>query len=60
MGVTVGGVNEWVPLWVRVITHHPLPQTEITYSGFYSSNQVGVIVGGCHCGFVSVSGCHCG
>ena len=58
----MGGVNEWVSLWVGVI-----PQTEITYSGFYSSNQVcdsGRVAGWCQCvciggcqWVVSVSGC---
>ena len=43
-------------------THHSLPQTGITYSGFYSSNQVGISrwmsvggVGGCQW-IVSVGG----
>lgn len=40
--------------------HRLLPQTEMTYSGFYSSNQVGVTVDGCHCRWVRVSGCHRG
>ena len=53
----MGSVNEWVSLWVKVIPQ-PMPQTEITYSGFYSGYQVcdsGCVTGWCQC--VCVGGC---
>ena len=44
-GWVLASVNEWVSVggchWLRVI-HCLLPKMEMTYSGFYSSNQVGV------------------